>query len=468
MNYNKFIKTQVLTLLFASAGCAFTSCEDDIEVGRIDESGYVTSQDVLGYLIDANGKRAISNVEFRNVGTTEIFLNASQKATQNSTATVAYDKAVLDAYNEKQGSTYEAFPIDSVTISNEGLLTLAQGESRSNKLEVTYKTFEGSESQKSYVIPLKITTKSGDLKLTEKESTYLLFVKDLTGIPDCNKASGIKIISCMEVNDTNPLNNLCFTLKNSGKPLVDMLIMFSANINYNAETGRVYVYNNENVQHLLDQRVKYLKPLQDRGMKIILGILGNHDRSGVANLADKTAKAFAQELKAVCDAYHLDGVFFDDEYSNYQNPAPEGFVSPSSTAASRLCYEVKQAMPDRLVCAYAYGLTSSLPSIENQTSGTFVDYGIHDYGNGSDMSSRYPGMPKSGMALYSQEFARGNFTSENNLKSLRDKGYGAHMIFAMDPFRSNLQRQISAMQSIAKVLYDDELVYDGKPYRKDW
>ena len=40
----------------------------------------------------------------------------------------------------------------------------------------------------------------------------------------------------MEVNDANPLNNLSFTLKSNGKPLVDALIIFSANINYNVET----------------------------------------------------------------------------------------------------------------------------------------------------------------------------------------------------------------------------------------
>lgn len=112
----------------------------------------------------------------------------------------------------------------------------------------------------------------------------------------------------MEVNDTNPLNNLSFTLKSNGKPLVDALIIFSANINYNAETGRVYIFNNENVQALLDNREHYLKPLQDRGMKIILGLLGNHDRSGVANMSKETAQAFAQEVKAMCDAYQLDGI----------------------------------------------------------------------------------------------------------------------------------------------------------------
>lgn len=273
----------------------------------------------------------------------------------------------------------------------------------------------------------------------------------------------------MEVNDTNPLNNLCFTLKSSGKPLIDMVILFSANINYSNETCRVYVYNNPNVQHLLDNREKYLKPLQDRGIKVVLSILGNHDRSGVANLADETARQFAQELKAVCDAYKLDGIFFDDEYSRYQNPPPPGFVSPSSGAASRLCHETKRAMPDRLVCAYVYSSTRSLPAVDGHESGTFVDYRIHDYGGSYDLSRNYPGMPKSGMALYSQEFAQGRIASDDNLRRLRGNGYGAHMIFAMDPNRSNFDwRQKPAMESIARVLFDDELVYDEKPYKKDW
>lgn len=142
----------------------------------------------------------------------------------------------------------------------------------------------------------------------------------------------------MEVNDANPLNNLSFTLKSNGKPLVDALIIFSANINYNVETGRVYIFNNENVQALLDNREHYLKPLQDRGIKVILGLLGNHDRSGVANMSKETAQVFAQEVKAMCDAYKLDGIFIDDEYSAYEtsNITP-GFVYPSREAAARLC-----------------------------------------------------------------------------------------------------------------------------------
>lgn len=104
---------------------------------------------------------------------------------------------------------------------------------------------------------MKINVTSGNLNLVQEENTWLIFVTDKTGMPDCNKASGFKIFSCMEVNDTNPLNNLSFTLKNSKKLLIDALIMFSGNMMYNRETGQVTMKYNGNVQALLDKYDHY-------------------------------------------------------------------------------------------------------------------------------------------------------------------------------------------------------------------
>lgn len=471
MKYNTLINLKRLTIMLIVSGGLCMACDDSnsIEVSTINENGFTTSTDVLAYTSDKEGKRSTSLVELRQESSTVLYLDLSKNAPQNVNGTFKYDKAVLDAYNATNASSYQLFPEALVNLSESGAITIEKGSKKSKGVSVSIKANESLEEGVTYVIPISASTQSGDVKLSSKASNFLIFVKDYSKLPNSEKSTGIKIISCMEVNDTNPLNNLCFTLKNSGKPLVDILILFSANINYNAETGKVYVFNNPNVQHLLDNRLKYLKPLQDRGMKIVLGILGNHDRAGVANLADETARAFAQELKGVCDAYKLDGVFFDDEYSKFITPPPPGFVTNSSAAASRLCYEVKQAMPDRLVCAYAYSTTFRLPDIDGKTSGQFVDYGIHDYGGSSDLSTNYPGMPKSGMALYSQEFSQGRIASEANLKRMRDNGYGANMIFAMDPFRSNFQNsQKVAMERVARALFDDELVYDGKPYKKDW
>lgn len=116
----------------------------------------------------------------------------------------------------------------------------------------------------------------------------------------------------------------------------------------------------------------------------------------------------------------------------------------------------------------------SLPSIVEDgvviSSGNFVDYGLHDYGQAADLSYSFPGMPKSNMGMYSSEFANSRyFASENNLTWMVENGYKSHMIFAMDPNRGNFDyQQLPAMQRIAKVFYNDELVFDGKKYPKDW
>lgn len=470
MKYYKFIKKSLFVAILVLTGSIFNACDEDIKLSKVDENNYITSKETFGYIINGEGKQSKSMVEFRNTGSTDLYLGLTKNATQDINAKFKYDKSVLDAYNSLYESGYEALPEELVNFLNNGVVKLTSGESKSEAISVTFANSESLKGDVSYVIPVSVEIESGNIQLSKDASSFLIFVKDLSNLPDANKSTGIKIISCMEVNDTNPLNNLCFTLKTSGKPLIDMVILFSANINYNNETGRVYVFNNPNVQHILDNRDKYLKPLQDRGIKIVLGILGNHDISGVANLADNTAREFAKELKATCDAYKLDGIFYDDEYSAYQYPAPAGFVNPSSDAAARLCYETKQAMPDKLVCAYVYSRTAAFRNpVDGVEAGKFVDYGIHDYGGSYDLSSNYPGMPKSGMALYSQEYSRGYTTSETNLKRLRDGGYGSHMIFAMDPLRYNFEyTQKPSMQRIAKVLFDDELVYDGKPYSKDW
>ncbi len=475
MKYINYMNMKCWIAALALSGSVCTACSDDVVVGTVDENKYTISDaGTMGYISDNYGKRMFTNIEFRSAGDFFLYLKTTSKLVKEATVSVSYDENVLTEYNDKYGKSYEVFPEENVKFSEDGIIKMVAGATQSAEMKVSYVSDGTLSSDKSYVIPLRMKVVSGDLKLGEADQTRLVFVKDLTGIPDCTKyvdgMPGVKVFSCMEVNDTNPLNNLSFTLKSNGKPLVDCLIIFSANVNYNAETGRVYIYNNENVQALLDNREHYLKPLKDRGMKIILGLLGNHDRAGIANMSKETAEKFAIEVKAMCDAYQLDGIFVDDEYSDYERvDITPGFVYPSSQAAARLCYEVKKAQPDKWVVAYAYATTYGLPSVDGVESGNFVDYALHNYGGGSDLSDAFPGMPKSNMGLFSQEFTGISFAPESFLKKMRMDGYLSHMIFAMDPYRSNFtSSQLPAMQKMARAFYDDELVFDGTKYPKDW
>ena len=70
--------------------------------------------------------------------------------------------------------------------------------------------------------------------------------------------------------------------------------------------------------------------------------------------------------------------------------------------------------------------------------------------------------------MHSQEFNQGRFASEYGLNDMVQKGYGSHMIFAMDPYRSNVSRQLGAMDRCARCFYGDKIVFDGIKYPKDW
>ena len=75
------------------------------------------------------------------------------------------------------------------------------------------------------------------------------------------------------------------------------------------------------------------------------------------------------------------------------------------------------------------------------------------------------------MALWSQELneRRGTEVTEDQLRTARNNGYLSHMIFAMDPTRYGFQQtQLQDLEKIAGGYFDDELLYDEKPYKKDW
>lgn len=459
-------------VLFAAAllfAVGMTSCSEEIVTGKpVDESPYEEAGESYGFIERAEAARPTEVIELRSVGfSTDLHFGLTKPLNHAVDATLVVDQTLVAAFNKNGNTDFELFPVILVDIENNGLATVAPGEKRSNAVTMHIKSGNELVVGKTYLLPVAAHSVTEGVK--GGEVSNMLLVRYVGEMQNAAKDPDIKIISCMEVNDANPLNNMEFTLKNSGKQLIDIVILFSGNINYNAETGRVYVNNNENVSAILNNREKYLKPLQDRGIKVVLGIMGNGDISGVANLADHTAREFARELKTYCDAYNLDGIFYDDEYSKY-GPGP-GFVSASNAAASRLVYETKRAMPDKLCMVYIFSKTSSLVAIDGMNPGQYIDFAIADYGAGAS-PAKYPGSTVKQMSPWSQQFNSGSWASTTNLTKLRNEGYGGHMIFAFDPARDGAGfatgRQMTALKNIASTLYDDELVWSGKVYPKDW
>lgn len=127
-------------------------------------------------------------------------------------------------------------------------------------------------------------------------------------------ANAVLNMSYVELN-SNQLSTVgCFVNKKNHKPFFNMTSIFAANINGN-DVNHPYVYFNTEIDKLLNH-TRTVKDLQEKGIKVLLTILGNHEQAGWSCMTEpRQAKAFANELAELVNKYHLDGIDIDDEYS---------------------------------------------------------------------------------------------------------------------------------------------------------
>lgn len=466
MNIINYIKYSFLPLAML-ATMSFTSCEDNIEVGKaVDESPYQSTTQLNGLLLDATTNKNSSVVELRsNEYSTDVMFRLSKLPAKGVDVKIAVDESYAATYNAAHETDFEVFPATNVKIAHDGTFVIAPDDKATPSIKVTLTAFEGMIEDKTYLIPLTVTSNTDGVTLTETSKHMVLLVKDYRNKPNNNKGKdAVQMVLYFEFNDTNPLNALEF-LTESGKYYFDHIVLFAANINWDSEKKRVYLANNENMQFLLDNNDKYLQPLRKAGMKVIVSILGNHDEAGVAQLSDMGAKEFARELAAYCRAYNLDGVAFDDEYSNATDLTNPWLARHSAYAGSRLMYECKLAMPEKTVSLYNLGAMYSdgLQVIDGIEPGQYCDYAVADYGGSASPGKGMTLKQCGGMSI---ELRRGSGdSSESTARAKKQAGYGYYMFFALDP--SLYGGQVYRCQNVCKGLYNEALIYPSYYYSKN-
>lgn len=179
-------------------------------------------------------------------------------------------------------------------------------------------------------------------------------------------------ICYVEVNNNNILNAGAYKLQTSGNYLFNVVNIFAANINYDAGRGRAYLSNNNNVTKVLTNADTYIKPLQNKGMKVVLTILGNHQGAGFCNFPTReAARDFAQQLAHTVNTYGLDGIDFDDEYSDY---GQNGTGQPNDSSFVMLVQELRALLPDKIISFYYYGPAASKLSWNGLRVGDYINY----------------------------------------------------------------------------------------------
>lgn len=472
------------SLLCMAAAASMAACDnDDLYLGSADTDVLGGADGNVVYVTDAIGNSDASVFTFTGSGTFNLYAQTSKAISGNCSVTFNYNADVLEAYNAANGSNYQAVPQSMVSFGNNGVASFSAGTLKSSALPVTVSGQGQLDPETVYALPMSFTVANG--AAVDGKNSMVVLLRDTSTFPGADKTyngdPAMKLMAVLEVNGFNPLNTIGFKTATTGKQLFDIVVLFSANINYNEQTGRVYVSRNENVQAILDGRDKYLKPLQDRGMKVVLGILGNHDISGVSTLSPAASKLFAQEVKDVCDAYDLDGVFLDDEYTDYggaQTTSNPLFQAQSYEACSRLAYDIKQAQPDRMVIGYRYQGLYYGKTIDGVQPGEFFDYVVNDYWVTSDPTETYPGLKQNQAGTGSWNCsdwsqcipANGSWTQRFSLTGMRDEGYGTMMVynFTNDPGYWMTSYIVNDLNKTSQAFYGEDLSYDGVFYPVDW
>jgi hypothetical protein len=391
-------------LAVAALACISTlpACNDDIRVGKpFDETPYTTLNENNAFLRDTGSGKNINIVELYGTHTTSLTAGLTKAATAAVNATIKVDPAWLTSYNTDNNTDYKLYPTSSVTISGGGAMQIAPGSVESAPVTLTI-TRVANLDPAQYVVPVVMTVTGAGVTLKESVRYCLYHIKD-TGaysVEDTDKGEN-RPKGFVFFNNHNPLNALSFELEN-GKLLWDVVCLFSGNINYNTAEGRPHLTLNTEMKFALDNYDAVVKPLQDRGTKVVLGLLGNHDMAGLAQLSNAAAKDFAAQVAATVYAYGLDGVCLDDEYSTEPDLSNPAFVARSYSAAARMCYELKQAMPDKMVTVYEWGamFVNRFPAqVEGKKLNEFIDISIADYGALSTTTTDFSKTKGSGASL---------------------------------------------------------------------
>lgn len=378
---------------------------------------------------------------------------------------VSFDETYVTEFNYLQGTNHIAFPKKDVRFANDGIITIPIGETVGT-IDVTL-SGEELTSKDSYMVALKAEAESDNVTVDRKCARVNFILKR-------QNSKQVRNIVYFEVNDTNPLNALEYELMD-GTMFFDAVVIFSGNIHWDKQSGKPYMHYNNNIAALLKEKDRYIQPLRDRGIKVLMGILGDHDGSGVANLTEKGAEVYAQEIAEMCIEYGLDGVCVDDEYSEYirMTKPNDYFISgvftdrdtPRKSVAyflERVNHYLKKDVPwETWTAVFCYGyIDDKMPDANGRKPGTFIDIVNENYGM---PAKPFGGIDLSSCSMTSIECARGTGTiTEETARANKEKGYGWCMWFSLDPNREPWEK----LSEAAKGFYNQDLKPRTGYYKK--
>ena len=461
MKYTRFIKSSFWIALLACTSNVFTACEDDITISS-ENNSFGNIEGNFGYVKSAAGAKALTAIAINGDkhGTGHLYFELNKATNKDITVTFKVDESALNTYNQVNGTNYPMYPTDKLSLENEGITTIPAGKRKSSSVELDIQP--GGTIGTRYAVAVSATASDG-IETSSNNESYIYLVTPQATLPNTEKGR-VKTICYIEVNNENILNAGEYTMENSKKPFFDIVNVFAANIRLNEE-GKPYVHCNPQVTFVLENADKLIRPLQQKGIKVHLTILGDHTPAGMRSLGDEAAKDFAKELKSYVDIYGFDGISFDDEWSNYEQVGGHpGLVVPSQEQYSRLIYECRQIMPDKQIGVYWCKQENGEPSInyplgeiEGKDVNDLLDYTV--FGN-YNLWNELSHIDKTKQCPYAINVTEDNFYPNSVYLSKIKNEWGYFAIYNLKASKV----YSSKFNEIGQTLYNDNVIWTEQVY----
>lgn len=265
-------------------------------------------------------------------------------------------------------------------------------------------------------------------------------------------STGPANIAYVEVNSTD-LSVVGDYALEDGSSAFDVAIIFAANINHDG-TG-AYLHLNDRVQATLDDAANQIRPLQDKGIKVTLSLLGNHQAAGFANFPDQAAaEAFADEVDDVVTTYGLDGVDIDDEWVSYGS---EGVPAANDESATWLVNALDAKLPTGSIISL-YDIGEAAESLQSAPSTVLdkLDYIWNPY-YGQYNVPMFPGVDAARLGPAAIDISQTSAaTAADFAERTVSDGYGVYVTYNL-----TAGDRSAYVSSFTRGLYGQDAVYTG-------
>lgn len=272
------------------------------------------------------------------------------------------------------------------------------------------------------------------------------------------------------VKTTNPLNAKSYyltdTISNSSEPFLDLCVLDAGKIHKSSDNMPT-LYLDSDMNHVLTNADTYIRPLQEKGIKVLLRILGDGQDMGVANMNDNQADAFTDILVWVVGSYGLNGITFDDQYSEYSSMVYNSY----SNIILKLREKFDTYFPDenRLITVRQWGNYNQISAL----AGAALDYADHGtYGPNIFMSSSsISGVTNDRWSPQALKISYNYNTLilyQVRIRSMQ-ASQGDYGVISTDDMRSEDDiNPLNVFVKIAEGAFQKTATYDGNNYAKNW